>query len=223
MDILAIIKDAFLVLSQSIEKSILFIEKYRLVNLFVIAGVIISAWTLYLNFLKSSQPDLKIGKVILVWHDNMLDLAPMIDAFCTFENKGARAITIDSVEIELYKNKNKEAEFYDYLFLKISNYAHYIETQDIWKNLASWMQDEYSHPIVVNKYSEVSKMIGFKGKDSKYEFAEGEYKLKIRLFSKNKFLVEKESPFRLTAIKAVEIKNKKTKRLNEATEIELEL
>ena len=148
-----------------------------------ILSFIVAVLTLWFNFLRPPDPRLIIGKkAILIWHDTKLKSAPMIDIFCTILNNGARPIIVDKVQVELLSDNNK-ANFSDYLFLKLINGIQ-------------WQQEEYSHPIVVNKYSERSMMLGVRNEDLKYDFVEGKHLLKVKAINnKNKCIAEDKLEF----------------------------
>lgn len=89
----------------------------------------------------------------------------MIDVFCTLVNGGARAKVVDRLVARLEDNEST-SRFNDYAFLKL-------------KDGVAWQLEEYSHPLVINKYSEVSRMVMFKSEQPKYGFGAGSYTLTI--------------------------------------------
>lgn len=179
---------------------------YKVAGIF---GFTIAALTLYFNFLKPADPTISIGRrCIVIWHDTMLQSAPMLDVFCTISNDGAQSLKIDKIEIELIRNKEK-AEFSDYLFLKLINGFQF-------------QQDTYSHPLIIDKYSNYSQMIGFRNKDLKYDFTDGVYTLKIKAISNNKSVAQDTVNFTLSKEESDRIKTFKNNSKKEAFEKKLE-
>ena len=178
----------------------------KVIKILAILGFLITFYTLYCNFLKPPKLELKIGKrVLLIWHDNVWKSAPMIDAYCTIINDGARPIIIDKICVELNKDKNK-INFNDYLFLKLVEGKRF-------------ELKEYSHPIVIEKYSSKSIMIGFKNEDIEYIFKEGKYILTVKAFKKNKSVAKDSIDFELTKENINQINKNKANNKNDATEI----
>jgi hypothetical protein len=163
-----------------------------------IAGIIAAIFTLWFNFLSPVVPELIIGeRTIFIWHDKALKRAPMIDIFCTISNSGAKPLVINKLTVELWKD-NSKTEFIDFLFLKL--------------NGSQWQTEEYSHPILVNKYSDKSIMVGFKNDNLSYVFTEGKYILKVKAFKndtqivvdKVEFILSKEAVDKISATKTSE-------------------
>lgn len=181
-----------------------------LYKLLGIVGIFAAILTLYFSFLKPPSLNLKISKsAILIWHDVMLKCAPMIDVFCTIQNSGANSIVIDKIEAELSRDGKKLVKFDDFLFLKYN------------ANMNAWVQDEYSHPIVVNKYAEKSMMIGLKSDDLQHIFQEGEYTLKVKALTGKKRYINSKILFFLTKEQTERISTNKSEAKNKAIEIPL--
>lgn len=173
-----------------------------------LVGVSTSVWTLYLNFLKRAKLNLHLGKsAVLVFHDTALELCPMIDVFCTLVNQGARSGVVDRLALYL-KHDNSTVRFNDYGFLKV-------------KNGKDWILEEHAHPLVVNKYSEESRMVMFKSERPTYGFDQGPYSLTIEARSDGRRVDANSVDFAITPAKAEEIQGNRKERKNGATEISL--
>ncbi len=182
------------------------IELDNIIKILVILGFIVSFLTLYYNFWKPQKLELKIGKrLFLIWHDRTLNSSPMIDVFCTILNHGASAIFVEGISIELVKD-NKSTQFSDYFFLKLINGS-------------AFQPYEFSHPIVVNKYSSSSIMIAFKNGELKYKFEEGRYELVAKAILKDQYIVEDRINFSLTQKQIEQINNNKANNKNDGVEI----
>ena len=186
---------------------------------------VLGAWAswraLYWNFLRPPKLSVKIGKsALIVFHDNTLELAPMIDVFCTLVNEGARAKTVDKLVVHLaHKENTQKIGFDDYGFLKMQ--CAFSEAGPEHKWVDAWVPYEYSHPLVVSKYSEVSRMVMFKGRDAQYGFDKGSYELTIEAQSDGMRVGVDRITFDITAAKAEAIRTKQNRKKNDATEIPL--
>lgn len=185
------------------DQLLLRIQQISGIAIFTIAFI-----TLYFNFLKPSKTRLKMGKIMLIWHDNSLNLSPMLDLFCSVINDGAKSRLVDSFQIKLIKKDTKTTTlFEDLLFLKNSD----------GKN---WMMDSYSHPVFIDKYSSQSFMVGFYNKDINYCFSAGEYLLKTSLLESGKIIASNNHKFKLNENDLEKIK--KNKSTNGTIEIMIE-
>jgi hypothetical protein len=148
-----------------------------------ILAFVTAFFTLYHSYIKPADIFLKVSRsAITIYFDKLFNNAPVIDLWCSFCNDGAKEGIVDNVQVELIRNG--DVGVYDgILFFKMF--------QDDKVHM-----EAHAHPIIINKYSETTKLIGFKG-NSSGRFETGKYTLKANAYKGKTLLSSDQVEFEL--------------------------